>query len=232
MFNSFFLFIILLAFKHAHLISSLEVLPCIPLHLLSSWTFLAFFDKLPCPTSLNIVLYPSRWRPPLTVPRQKLLPPCHSFLAYMSSFPTKLSHKSTYPTPSSLQSRSTIPFTAILFEFLHPCILFPNTGKIPNMMISPTLACFVFFSSFLFFSTIAVVPSLSVSFVPTCTSIVPPFPLPMTFSTLSVTCSILAPGKHNTTSSPLLSLASVFRMIESPTLVLVLLLMPSITAAE
>ena len=74
----FFVFIILLAFKHTHLISSLEVLPCIPLHLLSSCTFRAFFDKPPCPTSLNIVLYPIRWRPPLTVPRQKLLPPCQS----------------------------------------------------------------------------------------------------------------------------------------------------------
>ena len=42
--NSSFLFIILLAFKHTHLISSLDVLPCIPLHVLSSCTVLAFFD--------------------------------------------------------------------------------------------------------------------------------------------------------------------------------------------
>ena len=33
MFNSSFLLIILLAFKHTHLISSLDVLPCIPLRL-------------------------------------------------------------------------------------------------------------------------------------------------------------------------------------------------------
>ena len=44
MFNSSFLFIILLAIKHTHLFSSLDVLPCIPLHVLSSCTFLAFFD--------------------------------------------------------------------------------------------------------------------------------------------------------------------------------------------
>ena len=93
---------------------------------------------------------------------------------------------STYPTSSSLQSRSTIPLTAILFEFLYPWILFPHTGIIPDKMICPNLACFVFFSSFLYFSTIAVVPSLSVLFVPTCTSMVPPFPLPTIFSTLSL----------------------------------------------
>ena len=90
---------------------------------------------------------------------------------------------STYPTSSSLQSRSTIPLTAILFEFLYPWILFPHTGNIPDKMICPNLACFVFFSSFLYFSTIAVVPSLSVLFVPTCTSMVPPFPLHTIFST-------------------------------------------------
>ena len=70
MFNSVFLFIMLLAFKHKHLISDLDEFPCIPLHLLSSCTFRAFYDKLPCPTSLNIVLYPSHWQPPPTVPRQ------------------------------------------------------------------------------------------------------------------------------------------------------------------
>ena len=219
--NSFFLFSMLLAFKHTHLISAVDVFPCIPLHPLSACTFWAFFDKLPCPTSLNIVLYPSHWQPPLTVPRQKNAAPfplrCSPSLTYISSFPTKLSHKSTYPTSSSLQSRFTIPLTAILFEFLYPCILFPNTGKIPDKIICPALACFVFFSRFLYFSTIAVVPSLSVLFVPTSTSMDPPYPLPMICSTLSVTCSILAPGKQTTTSSPLLNLVSVFRTIESPT---------------
>ena len=73
MFNSFFLFIILLAFMHTHLISALDVFPCITLHLLSSCTLLAFFDETPplCPTGLNIALYPNHWQPPLTVPRQK-----------------------------------------------------------------------------------------------------------------------------------------------------------------
>ena len=110
-------------------------------------------------------------------------------------FPTKLSHKFTYPTSSSLQSRCTIPLTAICFEFLYPCILFPNTGKIPDKMICPTLACFVFFSMFLNFSTIAVVPSLSALFVLMWTSRVPPFPRPMIRCTLPVTSSILALGK-------------------------------------
>ena len=120
---------------------------------------------------------------------------CRPSLTCISSFPTKLSHKSTYPTSSSLQSRFTIPLTAIRFEFLYPRILFPNTGKIPDKIICPTLACFVFFSRFLYFSTIAVVPSLFVLFVPMCISMDPPFPLPTIWSTLSVTCSILAPGK-------------------------------------
>ena len=118
-----------------------------------------------------------------------------------------------------VQSRSTIPLTAILFEFLYPWIMFPNIGRIPDMIICPALACFVIFSRCLYFSTIAFVPSSNVLFVPTCTSMVPPFPLHMIFSTLSpsVICSILAPGKHTTMSSPLLNLVSVILTIESPT---------------
>ena len=49
MFSSVFLFIMLLAFKHTHLLSDLDVFPCIPLLLLSSCTFRAFFDKPPLP---------------------------------------------------------------------------------------------------------------------------------------------------------------------------------------
>ena len=237
MFNSDFLFIMLLAFKHTHLIPDYDVFLCIFLDLLSLCPPIVFFDNPPCPTSLNIILFKPLATAPDSPSARTAAPfplRCRPSLKYSSSFPTKLSHMSTYPTSSSLQSRSTIPLTAILFEFLYPWILFPHTGNIPDKMICPNLACFVFFSSFLYFSTIAVVPSLSVLFVPTCThhivsamalshrtypsfSMVPPFPLPMIFSTLSVTCSILAPGKHTTTSSPLLSLESVFRMIESPT---------------
>ena len=158
-FHSFFLFIMLLAFKHTHLISALDVFPCIPLHLISSCTFWAFFDKPPCPTTLNIVLYPSPWKPPLTAsPWAKTAAPfplrCRPSLTYISSFPTKLSHKSTYPNSSSMQSRPTIPLTSIRFEFLYPWILFPNNGNIPDKITSPTLACFAFFSRFLYFSTI------------------------------------------------------------------------------
>ena len=140
-------------------------IPCIPLHLLSSCTFRSFFDKPPCPTSLNIILYPSHWQPPPTVPRQKRQPPfplrCRPSLTYISSLPTKLSHISTYPTSSSLQSRFTIPLIAIRFEFLYPSILLPNTGRIPDRMICSTLASFVFFSSLLYLSTIAVVSVLA-----------------------------------------------------------------------
>ena len=51
MFNSDFLFIMLLAFKHTHLISDSDVFLCI---------FLDFLSFCP-PTSLNIVLYPSHY---------------------------------------------------------------------------------------------------------------------------------------------------------------------------
>ena len=47
MFNSIFLFIMLLAFMHTHFIPDYDVFLCIPLHLLSSCTFWAFFDKPP-----------------------------------------------------------------------------------------------------------------------------------------------------------------------------------------
>ena len=47
MFNSFFLFIMLLTFKHTHVISALDVIPCIPLHLQSSCMLGAFFVKPP-----------------------------------------------------------------------------------------------------------------------------------------------------------------------------------------
>ena len=93
----------------------------------------SLFRLPPCPTSLNIVLYPSHWQPPLSPSARTAAPfplRCRPSLNYISSFPTKLSHMSTYPTSSSLQSRSTIQLTAILFEFLYPWILFPHTGNI------------------------------------------------------------------------------------------------------
>ena len=128
MFNSSFLFIILLAFKHTHLISSLDVLPCIPLHVLSSCTFLAFFDKPPCPTSLNIVLYPSRWRPPLTVPRQKLLPPCHSDADHLS--------RTCLLSPQSCPTNPRIPH-------LLPCRAAPPSRWLPSSSSSCILvSCF------------------------------------------------------------------------------------------
>ena len=101
-------------------------------------------------------------------------------------------------------------------------------------MICPILACFVFLSRFLYFSSIAVVPSLSALLVPMCTSMDPPFPLPMICSTHSpsVACSILAPGRQTTTSRALLNRESVFLTMECPTQIVDFLLMPSISAAE
>ena len=74
MLNSDFLFIMLLAFKHTHLIPDSDVFLCIFLDLLSFCPPIVFFDNPPCPTSLNTVLYPSHWQPPLTVPRQDYTP--------------------------------------------------------------------------------------------------------------------------------------------------------------
>ena len=78
----------------------------------------------------------------------------------------------------------------------------------------------------------AVVPSLSTLFVPTCTKTDPPLPEPTMLFTLSVIASILAQGKQTTTSSPLFKTLSGFLTIESPTNTLALFLTPSITAAN
>ena len=76
MFNSVFLFIMFLAFKHTHLIFQIMMCSsiCIFWDILSLCLPIVFFDKPLCPTSLTIVLYPSHWQPPLTVHRQKLQP--------------------------------------------------------------------------------------------------------------------------------------------------------------
>ncbi|KAK2172072.1 hypothetical protein NP493_995g00054 [Ridgeia piscesae] len=83
-------------------------------------------------------------------------------------------------------------------------------------MICSTLVFFSVSTNSLYLSTILVVPSLSALFVPTYTNIDPPWPCRNTFSTRSVTCSILAPGRQTTMSSPLLNVLSVFRKMESP----------------
>ena len=85
MFNLVFLFIMLLAFKHTHLIPDSDVFLCIFLDLLSFCPRppIVFFDFPPCPTSLNIVLYPSHWQPPLTVPQQERQPPFHSDVGHL-----------------------------------------------------------------------------------------------------------------------------------------------------
>ena len=57
MFNSVFLCIMLLAFKHTHLIPALlDVFLCILLYLLSFCPPIFFFDKPAWPISLNILL--------------------------------------------------------------------------------------------------------------------------------------------------------------------------------
>ena len=109
--------------------------------------------------------------PTFTVHRQKRQPLSrydagHLSFTFLPS-PQILSHKSTNPTSSSLHSWALHHLVDCnLLEFLWPWLLVPNTGKTPDKMIWPSLTGFVFFSRVLFFSTIAVVPSLSALFVP------------------------------------------------------------------
>ena len=144
--NSFFLFSMLLAFKHMHLISALDVFPCIPLHPLSACTFWTFFDKPPCPTCLNIVLYPSHWQLPLTVPRKKLQPPFHSDAVHLShtsllspqSCPTNL--RIPLPLPCKAASPSRWLPSSSNFCILVSC--FRTLVKFPiRWAVQPLLAC-------------------------------------------------------------------------------------------
>ena len=90
--------------------------------------FLAFFDKPPCPTSLNIVLYPSRWRPPLTVPRLKLLTPCHSDAEHLS--------RTCLLSPQSCPTNPRIPHPL-------PCRAAPPSRWLPSSSSSCILvSCF------------------------------------------------------------------------------------------
>ena len=138
MFNSFILFIMLIAFKHTHLVSDYAVFLSIPLYLLSFFLRIVFFDKAPCPTSLNIVLYPSHWQSPLTVPRQNRQP-LTAKMQVVSQVHFFFPHKAI--------SQIYEPHFLFATQVLH-------------------LASFVSFSRFLYFLTIAVVPSLSALFVP------------------------------------------------------------------
>ena len=96
MYNSVFLFIMLLAFNHTHLIPDSGVFLHILLYLLSFCPRIFFLAKHTCPTSLNIILYPSHLQPPPPVcPSAKTAAPfplrCRPSLTHRSSFPTKLS---------------------------------------------------------------------------------------------------------------------------------------------
>ena len=124
------------------------------------------------------------------------------------------------------------PLIAILLQFLNIAPLPLITGKIPDSTICSTLVFFSVSVNSLYLFTILVVPSLSALFVPTYTSIDPPWPCPNTFSTRSVTCSILPPERQTTTYSPLLNVLSVFCKMESPINTLSVLNAPSITASE
>ena len=72
----------------------------------------------------------------------------------------------------------------------------------------------------------AVIPSLSTLFLPTCAKTYPPFHEPIMFSTLS------RQGKQTTTSSPLFKSLSGFLTIDSRTNILALSLTTSITTSE
>ena len=108
MFNWFFLCIMLLAIKHTHFIPVSGVFLCIRLFLISFCPPIVFFDNPPCPTSLNIVRYPSLWQPPLTVPRQKRPPPFHYDEVHLSS--TFLLSPQSCPT--NLRIPLPLPYTA------------------------------------------------------------------------------------------------------------------------
>ena len=82
------------------------------------------------------------------------------------------------PTSSSLHSCWTSMLIAILRQFRYPWPLLPITGNIPGRINCSTPVCFSVLTNCLCF-------------------------LSMIFSTLSVTTSILAPGKQITISSPL-----------------------------
>ena len=95
--NSFFLFVMLLAFKHTYLIPYYDVFLWIILHLLSFYPPIVFFGQLvrqtPCPISLNTLLYPSHWQPPLTVPPQKKRQPLSSKMQSISRVHFFFPHK-------------------------------------------------------------------------------------------------------------------------------------------
>ena len=95
MFNSFFLSY----YAPTVFIPDVDVFPYILLYLLSFCPLIYFFEKKPLPNI--IVLQPSHLQPPLTVPRKKTAVPFplrrRPCLVHFSSFPTKLSLKSTNP---------------------------------------------------------------------------------------------------------------------------------------
>ena len=118
----------------------------------------------------------------------------------MSSYPTKYPHISTNPTHSSSSHICcTRALIAILLQFLYVAPLPLITGKIPDRIICSTIVFFSFPTNCLYICTMLVVPSLFALFVliKLCTNLDPPGPCPNVFSTLSVTCSILAPRKTN-----------------------------------
>ena len=141
-------------------------------------------------------------------------------------FPNKVS------TPFFSHICSTSALIAIFLQFIYVAPLPLITGNIPERIICSTLVFFSVCTNSLYLCTILVVPSLSALFVLTCTNIDPPWPCSNTFSTRSVTCSILAPGRQTTTSSHLLNVLSVLRKMESPINTLSVLNAPSITASE
>ena len=131
MFNSDFLFIMLLAFKHTHLISDSDVFLCIFLDFLSFCPPIVFSTTPPCPTSLNIVLYPSHYGSysPQMVPWPKfqglahglsasfdILPCCErisvgsdSVHFYNSSFSPLFCHWTTFDPTSLIRWRLPTP---------------------------------------------------------------------------------------------------------------------------
>ena len=122
--------------QYTHFFPALDVFPyslCSPRQ---------FFRQIPCPTSLNS--YPSHCQLHVSVHQQNQYPISHWYTSHISC---------TFLLPP--QSCSTNPRIRLHLPvdchppriFPYPWLLLPNTGKIPDKIICPAIACHCFHSS-------------------------------------------------------------------------------------
>ena len=107
MFNSFFLFILLLVFKHTHLIPDYDVFFCNILHFLSFCPLIVFFNNNPRPISLNT--HPTLPKPLATAPDSPSVKTAghlsNTFLLSPQSCPTNFRIPLPLPYTSASPSR-------------------------------------------------------------------------------------------------------------------------------